>query len=549
MNRCLLANSIWQMMSRPGARRFAHAVNHPRKVQERILHATIRRNAKTAFGAQHEFGSIRTVQDFCDRVPVRTYDAIEPWISRIAAGERGVLTREPVRRLIPTSGSSAARKLIPWTRSLQRQFNSAIGPWIDDLFDRDPEMKRGPAYWSISPAVPEKQHTENSGSSAIPIGFDEDSAYLGGLLKPLVDATFAVPGTVRHIQDAEAFQYATVLYLLRARQLRLISIWHPSFFTILLVALRDHWDGLLADLARGGCSLPGAEDEPILRAIARECRPMPARAHELAGVDPSEVSTIWPHIRMISCWTDARAVDAASTLAQRVPNVVIQPKGLLATEAFVTVPYAGERPIAICSHFFEFLDEAGRSHGAHELEQGGTYSVIVTTGGGLYRYNLGDRVEVTGRIKATPTLRFLGRDDRCSDYRGEKLTDAFVQTVIDRLFHHAPCPNFAMLAPDEREGEFGYTLYLEAHYVPLNAADRLDELLCENPHYAYSRRLGQIAPARLYRIETGANRDYLNALRHSGRQLGDIKPVALAARTGWGRVFRGTYAVAEVVTT
>ena len=41
------------------------------------------------------------------------------------------------------------------------------------------------------------------------------------------------------------------------------------------------------------------------------------------------------------------------------PGVHLQPKGLVATEAFVTLPLGDLRPLAIRSHFFEFQDQAG----------------------------------------------------------------------------------------------------------------------------------------------------------------------------------------------
>ena len=41
--------------------------------------------------------------------------------------------------------------------------------------------------------------------------------------------------------------------------------------------------------------------------------------------------------------------------------------------------------------------------------RGRTASLPATTGGGLWRYHLGDLVEVVGFLAATPSLRFLGR--------------------------------------------------------------------------------------------------------------------------------------------
>ena len=43
-------------------------------------------------------------------------------------------------------------------------------------------------------------------------------------------------------------------------------------------------------------------------------------------------------------------------------------------------------------------------------------------GGGLYRYPLHDVVEVTGKVRDCPLIRFVGRDNQTSDLVGEKLS-------------------------------------------------------------------------------------------------------------------------------
>src|SRR6266852_4437688 len=69
----------------------------------------------------------------------------------IAAGEPNVLTRDPVLLLEPTSGSTGGEKLIPYTASLRREFQRAVAAWIGDLFRQRPAVRRGRAYWSLSP--------------------------------------------------------------------------------------------------------------------------------------------------------------------------------------------------------------------------------------------------------------------------------------------------------------------------------------------------------------------------------------------------------------
>src|SRR5262249_54105242 len=145
---------------------------------------------------------------------------------------------------------------------------------------------------------------------------------------------------------------------------------------------------------------------------------------------------IWPQLALLSCWTDAAAGQFVPSLKELFPAVEIQPKGLLATEAFVSFPLVGAEgaDLGIRSHFFEFEETTGnRIKLTHELERGGCYRVLVTTAGGLYRYQLRDEIEVVGFHHQCPLLRFLGKSDQISDLVGEKLAEPHVRTVLAHL--------------------------------------------------------------------------------------------------------------------
>ncbi len=538
------ATRLWILGNRRRWRRYQRALRDPAAAQRRLLEGYLRRNAETVFGRRHGFARIDSVEAWQRKVPLSRYDDLQPLIECVRQGDAAVLTAEPVIRLVPSSGSTAARKLVPYTRGLLREIGAAVGPWIVDLHRRRPGLGRGRAFWSISPA------TElEDGAPAVPIGFDDDSAYLGGFFQKLVDRTLAVPSEVRRLQDIEVFRYATLVHLLRARDLTLISVWHPSFLTLLLEPLARRWSELTRDVAAGRLSLPEGISGELRRALARSLRPDPRRAAELERLGPDSPTALWPRLEVISCWADAHAAAPAAELAEAFPGVAIEPKGLIATEAFVSLPFAGERPVAACSHFFEFLDDDGRVHLLDQLAGGGEYSVVVTTAGGLYRYRLQDRVKVEGFLGATPCLRFLARDDRVSDRAGEKLSEGHVTGVFERLLESGLGVRFAMLAPDAgshgSDGGVdrpGYTLYLESrHSPPAGLVNRLDEALAENPHYRHCVELGQLAPVRLFQVAGDAHHVYLDHHRRSGQRLGDVKPAALSPEDGWSDRFEGGY--------
>lgn len=491
----VLANTLWAAGSLGAARRFAVALREPEAVQAAWLRARLARDAASVFGREHAFGGIADYAEFARRVPLRGWTEFEPWVERVRTGEANVLGMERVTHLAPTSGSSGARKLIPFTVGLQAGFSAAVGAWMHDLVRTRPGLLGGPSYWSVSPLT-----EDDDAGGKVRVGFADDADYLGGMQAWLVRRALAVPAELRHERDMEVFWRRTLTCLLARKDLRLISVWHPSFLELLLTAAERQWGEVCAGI--------------------RDSR----RVAELRRLGPRAWAQWWPGLRVVSCWGDQAAEPGWRELQRKFPGVLVQAKGLLATEAAVTIPWHGEYLLAVTSHFFEFIDEACEVRRAHELERGRTYEVVVTNGGGLWRYRLGDLVECTGRVAATPTLRFLGRAGNVSDLCGEKLSEAFVSEVLRGLWSVSERPVHTVLWADEA----GYVLEI-SDVAKAGLVERIESALSANPHYALARRLGQLACVRVVTTGEHAARDTL--LNQRGR-LGDLKPTVLVGRNG-----------------
>jgi hypothetical protein len=282
--------------------------------------------------------------------------------------------------------------------------------------------------------------------------------------------------------------------------------------------------------------------------------PAPRRAKQLrmafrSGGEPAAVhSSLWPGLRLLSFWDDAHAALYAPEAARLFLQARVQGKGLISTECFVSLPLTGQTGavLALRSHFLEFVPHGSEDETllAHELDEGGRYSVVVTTGGGLYRYRVGDIVDVKGRFERCPLIRFLGKEDLVSDRFGEKLDERHVREALRvALAHHAPDARFAMLAFEEETSS--YALFIEAgssrDTALLSLADRIEEQLRENHHYRYCRDLGQLGHLRVFRVVRGAAETYRAVCRSGGQRAGDIKPVALHAMSDWSRRFEGRF--------
>jgi hypothetical protein len=420
-----------------------------------------------------------------------------------------------------------------------------IEPWVYDLFRHRPAVRGGRAYWSISPAGRHEERT----AAGVPVGFDDDTAYLGGWERRLMGRLLAVSPAVARLAEMDDFRFATLLSLLAADDLALVSVWSPTFLTGLLERLEPWADRLCVGLRNGW--RPASE----IDANGLEFSAIPRRAATVERILgeglplPETMRRLWPRLAVVSCWADASAAIYARELARLLPGVEMQPKGLIATEGAVSFPLVGRDGAALAarSHFFEFLPDGGSAADAllaHELRAGERYEVLLTTSGGLYRYRLGDVVEVVGFESACPLLRFRGRVGVTSDRVGEKLAEPHVRDVIEQsLADQRATARFALLAPvDARPPR--YRLYVQPAAGASLSSERLaasvETGLAANPHYAYARRLGQLGPVEVCRLDPHGEPAwtiYERRCLERGQRAGDIKPRSLDAADDWPALF------------
>lgn len=496
------ASAKWVAETAAAARAFDAATADPATAQRATLAAILRDNAHSGYGERYDFRTIDSVDEYQRRLPIVSYDDIA---AELAAG--GMTSAAPLM-FETTSGSAAAAKRIPYTASLRRDFMRALDPWMHDLYASHPRLHGGSAYWSVSPVTGAR-------------GFRDDREYFDGPSRHALDEILSLPSEVAAIADVETSRYVTLNRLAADRELTFISVWNPGILPILVRDLERKFESIVHDVA--------AVD------VGR------ARELELAGPRPS---AIWPRLALISCWTDAAASLALPAVRRIFPGVEVQPKGLLATEGVVSIPFGAGRGavLAVTSIFLEFR-RAGSIELAHDLREGEEYEIILTTSGGLYRYAIGDLVRVVGRHRRTPRVEFVGRSGDVADIAGEKLSEPFVRSVLRQFDVET---NLMFLAPEWRDGQGGYALFVESAAAESSLRDlasAVDAALAANLHYDYCRKAGQLGPIAMVRLRAGASDTYLR-LRARACRLGDVKPRALEIDLGWMARLQAAEAVA-----
>lgn len=89
-------------------------IKYPIEVQEDVLSKLLSSAKNTEWGKKYDYGSIKTAQDYRQRVPVSTYEQLQPYIERVMRGEQQILWPSEVRWFAKSSGTTNDRsKFIP----------------------------------------------------------------------------------------------------------------------------------------------------------------------------------------------------------------------------------------------------------------------------------------------------------------------------------------------------------------------------------------------------------------------------------------------------
>lgn len=479
------AAPLLRVASAPRAQRFRRALDDAQGAQAATLQRIVCAAAATARGCALGLDGSEDFDRFCEKVPLCSYSDIAADIERQRREpSSAVVTPGRVQVYEPTSGSGGSAKTIPYNAALLASFRSLFAIWAHDLLTRVLRPRSGRVFVSVSPAL---------GAAG---GFADDRDYLGPLQRLLLQRFVVAPP--RGCADLATFRRELAVALISRPDLEFVSVWNPSYLLVLMDEIERR--------------------DPVL------LRRLPPRPRRVLENEASPWCLLWPQLQLVSCWTAAAAALPAQTLARRLPQAQIQGKGLLATEAPVTLPLidAGGCVPLLDEVVLEFEVSDGRCRRLHELDQGADYALIVTQASGLLRYRLGDRVRVSGRYRDTPLLEFMGRTDAVADLVGEKLDEALAVAALSEV---AADTGYALLLPLQPTQDLPRYLCL-AERSDASLAARVEAVLQRGVRYAEARALGQLAP--LETVAVPQLRERVQAFwLQAGLRWGDIKDRAL----------------------
>ncbi|MGD9636159.1 MAG: GH3 auxin-responsive promoter family protein [Pirellulales bacterium] len=494
-------------------RQFLRDARRTREIQRGVLLQKLARNAESDFGRLHGFSSIRSVDDFRRQVPISTFETLSPHLSQVLNGRTQALFGPGTQVLMfaMTSGTTGEPKRLPMTAESFREYKAGWRLWGAGAFKDHQDLLRKKTLQLSS------DWRQFASPSGIPCG---QISGLAATTRPWIAANmFTPPPATIQIHDWAAKHYTTLRIALAEREIGMIMTANPSTLVELAGRIHQNTELLLRDIHDGtlSCELSPEARSGLQPWVARRD---PARARELerlankqGGLSPK---LAWPEMSLLSVWTGGSAGFFVSQLEKWYGELPTRDHGLSASEGRMTIPLSDNDPAGVLEfnhHFFEFVPVEG--HGrpdanvleAHELEAGADYYILLTTSGGLYRYDIHDVVRCTGFVGAAPLLQFLNKGKNFCNLTGEKLSEFQVVSAVEAAFKELGLPVGACLVAPLIEAWPGYVLLVERHqYSGLRAeleASVQSNLERLNEEYASKCASGRLLPLKVREVPNG----------------------------------------------
>lgn len=527
---------------------FAPEENIKRSQTRFLITELLAANKDTAFGRKYDFEKVQSVEDYRRLVPLSNYENIRPWVDQIAQGNQGVLTHSRTLAFFKTSGSLAKPKLIPVTTDLMRQKVSVFAAYWEQIYEDYPNIRHGKLVSNFSDA---------SEPETLPSGLQvfSESAFWAKRGRSLHSLDrWPLPSEVRQIKSPEARAYASARLLLQS-DLDCIMCLNPSTLLFFCRTIQAHMESLIDGLRLGQW---GGEHSPQLSdlhtaehgKLSTHLRAEPAIADRLQSTNNTELTSellhLWPTLSLIICWQSQVVQPYFKQLAPYTRGVAMRDYITQSSECMMAVPIRDSLSgglLAHTAHYFEFIpeaevnDEVPKTISAWNLDVGSRYEVVVSTGGGLYRYRMGDCVQVNEFHGNVPVIEFLYRFGRTSSITGEKLTEFQV------LCAAKAATSICTLGPDEflcfpcSGHQPHYSIALETDNEKLTD-DRLAtwcseferQLKTANGEYADKCGSGRLGPIVALRSPAGQLRNNRLDTRSKGVSEEQVKSEVLSAK-------------------
>ncbi|MCK4624505.1 MAG: GH3 auxin-responsive promoter family protein [Phycisphaerae bacterium] len=492
------------------ARAFLAAHKHTAEVQDALLRRLISAASGSRFGREHNFESIRSYEDFKLAVPISDYEHHRQYIDDVLTGRVEALFAPgtKIRMFAVTSGTTGTPKHIPVTNQFLGDYRRGWNVFGIRM------LKDHPSGWLRKIITIGSPACENVSPTGLSCGA------ISGLLAEhqpwVVRKMYPVPPQVNDIADPAEKYYAIIRSSI-AHDVGIIITPNPSTAVKLAQIARDNAERIIRDVHDGTTGLSDRMSIEAMGGVSfRPDRTAAKRLEEIIRQHGQLLPKHFWNLSFMLLWTGGTVGLYLPSVRKFYGSVPIRDMGLLASEGRLSVPLADDTSAGVAeitSNFFEFIpaDQIESAcpdvFRAHEVEPGCEYFVVFSNWAGLWRYNIDDRVRVTGRLGDSPIFEFLSKGLHACSITGEKITEH----QVVRAMESASAQTGASIHEFVLQGHFDETPYYELHLESADGidaktlADAMDRALCGlNVEYNSKRRTGRLGPIRAKTIPVGS---------------------------------------------
>lgn len=407
-------------------------MRYPLEVQDELLKRLLITGRPTEFGTKYNFDEIVHYDDFRTKVPISTYEDLSPYIERIMRGEQNILWPTPIKWFSKSSGTTNARsKFIPVSQESLEECHYKAGKDLLSIY------------------VNNYPNTKMFSGKSLAVG--------GSLQENTFDPTHS-----SHFGDVSA----VIMQNLPAWAQFLRT---PSLET----ALMTDWEEKIDKLARetADVNVTQIAGVPTWTVLLLQ------RVAELKG--KSSVLEVWPNLEVF--FHGAVAFHPYRKLFQEmIPSSQMHYwETYNASEGFFGIqdqPNSEDLLLMLdYGIFYEFIpmDQLEKEYplaiGLDEVELGKNYAMVITTNGGLWRYQIGDTIRFTSMSPFR--IRISGRTKHFINAFGEEVIVENAETAITKACEHtgAVMENFTAAPIYLEQGKRGgHEWIIEFRVMPQN---------------------------------------------------------------------------------
>ncbi|HUJ60161.1 MAG TPA: GH3 auxin-responsive promoter family protein [Kofleriaceae bacterium] len=463
----------------------------PERIQTEILLAHCKTASATEVGRSYELGSVKSYDDFRNRVPLRSYADYEPQLQRMRRGERDVLWPGLIRYFGNSSGTShtvANAKFLPISEQQikwqQKAGLDCIGRYLTMYGDRT--FTRG---FILALMPPSNLRREGEVMTASNPGIMQ-------LHMPPLARRLVLPRA--EVRDIEIYD----------RKLQAIA--------------ETYLDHDIRALSGTTCWFSILFDRVLAAANAR-------------GRRARTVSDIWPNLSVLlggGVFAEPYRAIIAEKFGRPLPIVdtynateggIFAASDKRGDDAMLMIPDRGV--------FFEFVARAdhGKPDAKREplwgVQPGVDYSVVVTTSSGLFGYYIGDFVRFTSVFPHR--MVFAGRASGMLSITQELTTQIEIERAVASAQHTVPCGIVEYSAAAEvgtaATGKGRYLFFVEFERPPHDLdgfAAAIDRELCAQNRVYREHRASDVAilAPKVVPLGRGATERFMAALGQTNAQ-------------------------------